>query len=232
MKTAVCPPSLFHGTTPPVIVAPRSNDGPIQRKRLRLPRRLEASINALSEKHQPIQAMWAGGDLGFAGRKLPTGYGSVSLQASINGIALGDAWSQKTTYAESTEHAEDAVIDYVQQCAYAIGMQGYPSFVTPTMKKVIDSMATSAKMNLVISNLTASPCSDKRGTNKKTDAAGCTERLIKLKEDLEKQNYTVSITVNADHYYQPQGVVNAKAQSKKAADDLKAAKIAVNIANP
>jgi len=44
-----------------------------------------------------------------------------------------------------------------------------------------------------------------------------------LKSDLEKEKYTVSITINADHYYQPQKILNAKAQSEKAAADLKTA---------
>jgi len=113
---------------------------------------------------------------------MPTGYGSVSLQASINGIALGDAWSKKTTYAESTEHAEDAVVDYVQSCVFAISLGSYPSNATSVMKEVIDSMASTATMKLIINNLTASPCSDKHGTNKKNGCCWLCRKIDRIEK--------------------------------------------------
>jgi hypothetical protein len=63
------------------------------------------------------------GSLGFRGMSKPSPRHSVSLKATINGITLGDAWSNQTTYSEGTEHAEDAVIDLVGHIEGAVQYQ-------------------------------------------------------------------------------------------------------------
>lgn len=170
------------------------------------------------------------GDLGFEELKKPTGYGSVSLKATVNGFSVGDAWSKKYTHTEDTEHAEDAAVDFVEYCALWIGWKKYPPDASTALKSVIDSMAKDAKMQLEITDLTASPCSTAQGTCKKKNSKGCSERLIALKEQLKKDGYkTVSISVSAAHYYQPQGVDGAKKKSEAAKGDLEKAGITVTI---
>ena len=155
------------------------------------------------------RAQEAAPSLGFAGLQAPTGYGAVSLSATLGGQNLGNAWSRQTTYSEGTEHAEDALVDYIETLEFGAHYRGV------TLKK-----------DLVINNLTASPCSKRRGTCTKPDMTGCAERLIEL------ANRGFQITVNADHYYQPHGVDDAKNRSIQACADMTAAGITVNIANP
>jgi hypothetical protein len=146
------------------------------------------------------------GVLGFEDLKIPTGYGAVTLTASLNGTDLGHAWSKKTTYSKGTEHAEDALVDFIEEL----------EFLSPQV--------FTAGKTLVINGLTASPCSKARGTCDKPDMTGCTERLIEL------AGRGFKIMVNADHYYQPSGVVDAKNKSKQACEDMKKAGITVNVA--
>ncbi len=177
-----------------------------------------------------VQRMLGTGEMGFDELKVPTGYGSVSLKATVNGYSVGDAWSKKYTFTEDTEHAEDACVDFVEHCAFWIGLGKYPPEPSDTLKAVIDSMAKDAKMHLVINELTASPCSTKRGTCGKRNTTGCTERLIGLVGFLKGLGYkSISISVSAGHYYQPQGVGSAKAKSEAAKGDLEAAGITVTI---
>ncbi len=177
-----------------------------------------------------VQRMLGTGEMGFDELKVPTGYGSVSLKATVNGYSVGDAWSKSYTFAEDTEHAEDACVDFVEHCAFWIGQGKYPPNPSDTLKAVIDSMAKNAKMHLVITELTASPCSTKRGTCQKRNTTGCTERLIGLVGMLKELGYkSISISVSADHYYQPQGVEGAKKRSESAKGDLEAAGITVTI---
>lgn len=146
--------------------------------------------------------------LGFGDKNKPKGYGSVSLEATLGGFDLGSAWSQKTTYSEGTEHAEDALCDLAEMIVWEAERQ----------KKDFCK-------DLVIKNLTATPCSSKYDTCKKGDMVGCTERLIELAE----QGFV--ITIYADHYYQPKGMKGAKEASKKAVKMLEDKKIKVYVKN-
>jgi hypothetical protein len=148
--------------------------------------------------------------MGFESKTAPTGYGSVSLTATMGTLDLGAAWSQKTTYASGTEHAEDALVDTIETL----------HFQAENMGREVDK-----SIPIVISNLTASPCSSTVGTCSKGDTEGCTERLIGLAKEGHK------ITINADHYYQPKGVKDAKAKSKAACEQMRKAGITVNIKN-
>jgi hypothetical protein len=176
-------------------------------------------------------SLYGSGSLGFQGLKVPTGYGSVSLKASINGIDLGNAWSKKTTYSEGTEHAEDAVVDLVEQIEAAVEFP-INMFASGLDVNVINSVQANKLNNkantLVIDNLTASPCSRARGTCDKPDLVGCAERLIALAKRNEN-GVTWKITVNANHLYQPQGVANAKQRSAEAVQDMQNAGITVNV---
>lgn len=163
--------------------------------------------------------------LGFWHLKEPTGYGSVKLKASINGIDIGSAWSHKAKYDEGSEHAEDNVIEYVQSLFLASELN---LKVSDLDRSVIQSIYDNKKVEVLITNLTASPCSSKRGTTKEKE--GCAEKLIELLNDYKKAN--ISIAITADHYYQPKNVEDAKAKSKKACKDLRNAGIKVTITNP
>jgi hypothetical protein len=202
--------------------------------------------------------------MGFAGLSVPTGYGSVSLTASINGINLGDAWSKKTAYTKGTEHAEDAVVDLVEQIEAAVDLPNIGGFSTDLDPAVLQSVRnrqlSGQPCTLVIDNLTASPCSRLRGTCDKPDMVGCADRLIELTIPAERRSWrpryqessfgrpirvppptpqsnqpgiqpgiTWAITINADHYYQPQGVEGAKQKSAAAVQDMRQAGIIVNI---
>jgi len=171
---------------------------------------------------------FAQGTMGFQGLKIPTGYGAVKLKAKVNGIDVGDAWSKKTTYSQGTEHAEDAVVDYIEclemSVEFSINMLKNPGDL-PVIQSMQLNKFNKKGNTLVIENLTASPCSKTLGTCDKPDMVGCAERLI----ELTKRGWTVS--VSADHYYQPQGVVDAKNLSKQAAQAMEKAGITVVIAN-
>jgi len=131
--------------------------------------------------------------LGFGDKKKPTGYGSVSLEATLGGFDLGMAWSQKTTYSKGSEHAEDALCDLCEAIEWEAERQN-----------------KDFKKDLVVKNLTASPCSSTYGTCTKGDMDGCAERLIEL------AGRGFVITIYADHYYQPKNVEDAKKKSIKA----------------
>jgi hypothetical protein len=173
------------------------------------------------------------GELGFAGLAAPAGYGAVSLRATVNGFSVGDAWSREYKFTEDTEHAEDAVVDFLEFCVFWIKLRRYPPDASATLRSVIDSMAQHSRAHVAITDLTASPCSSERGTCKKRNISGCTDRLIGLKEFLAGSGFQdISISVSADHYYQPQGIDEAKAKSQAAKADLEKAGISVAIARP
>lgn len=159
----------------------------------------------------------------------PQGYGVVSLSATLNGVDLGSAWSQQPRYTEDTEHAEDAVVDLIEKIQFFMGVGGYPSGSQAYFKPYVETVANAAhvgnRSDLVINDLTASPCSSRYGTCGKTNAKGCAERLMSI---LDYGLYNV--TVNADHYYQPHGVVDAKKKSADACAEMRTAGITVNIA--
>ncbi len=158
----------------------------------------------------------------------PTGYGAVTLSATLNGHDLGMTWSRQTTYSEGTEHAEDQLIDLVDSLDAAAG--GYSIFATdlqgiPNLDAVIASLQNGEK-NLVINNLSASPCSSTEGTCDKGDCDGCAERL----RGLARRGYTIRIS--CDHYYQPKGVDDAKQKSKDACAAMRGDGITITVAKP
>lgn len=162
--------------------------------------------------------------LGFQERKEPSGYGAVRLSASGNGIDLGPAWSTQPKASEGTEHAEDNVIEYVQALILKSAF-GMATSVSKFDREVMESIVAKGKLDLVIADLTASPCSSRRGTTK--EDMGCAEKLIEMVKTYE--NFSLSIT--ADHYYQPRGVASAKEKSRLACADMVAAGIKVTITN-
>lgn len=163
--------------------------------------------------------------LGFSHLKEPTGYGSVSLNAAINGSDIGKAWSRKTTYTD-TEHAEDAVVDYIEWLEMGLEFPAIARDFSPTDLKIAQSL--SHQKRLVITNLSASPCSSSTGTFKGGQkGCGCAERLIELAER------GWSITIGADHYYQPQHMnpSDGKEASAQACEMMKKAGIGVVVAH-
>lgn len=182
---------------------------PVAQRIVAAPGRAPLRVQLPARASRVLQRAAEEPSIGFEGLQAPTGYGAVSLSATLGGQNLGNAWSRQTTYSDGTEHAEDALVDYIEQ----LEMSAHYDNVT-------------LKKDLVINNLTASPCSKRRGTCKKADIAGCAERLIEL------ANRGFHITVNADHYYQPHGVDDAKNKSRQACDDMTAAGITVHIAHP
>jgi hypothetical protein len=170
----------------------------------------------------------------------PTGYGSVSLKVLINGFNLGDAWSRKTTYSKGTEHAEDAVVDLVEQYEAAVEFPNSAGFSTGLDPNILNSVRNNLAANLpntlVIQDLTSSPCSSKHGTCKKGDLDGCAERLIELIRPTPSNGPGIrwQITITADHYYQPriEGVNDTKGKSALAVRDMRTAGIMVNIKKP
>lgn len=173
------------------------------------------------------------GVLGFAEKKKPGGYGSVSLKATLNGFDLGHTWSQSPTYTEDAEHAEDALVDFIQMIEAYLS-EGNPAYLPKELQEdevlmnaLLESIYKNKQRNLIITDLTASPCSQAFGTNKKVNDSGCAEKLIEL-----KKHYKYEITIYAEHYYQPNFVGDAKKRSIKAVKMMQDAGIKVNISNP
>lgn len=173
------------------------------------PRRVRSTMVPRGWRTLQPSAM-ATGDLGFADLKIPTGYGSMVLKAKICGHDVGDAWSRSTTYSEGAEHAEDALVDQVELIELSLR----------------DQKLSKRAMTIEVTGLTATPCSSTRGTCDKPDMVGCAERLI----ELAKRGWKISI--QADHYYQPKGVANAKEKSKLACKDMIKAGMKIAVAKP
>jgi hypothetical protein len=153
----------------------------------------------------------------------------VFCSATLNGVSLGAAWSSKSPYLaeNASEHAEDAVVDYIEWLEVLNELSSARHGVDQETINLAASL--SVKRVLVISGLTASPCSSTpRGdskvvtTTKKDKAQGCTERLI----GLAKRGYVIAI--NADHYYQGGGA-GGKEASIEACEAMKSAGIKVVI---
>jgi hypothetical protein len=158
----------------------------------------------------------------------PTGYGAVTLSATLNGYDLGTTWSRQTTYSEGTEHAEDQLVDLIEALEGAAA--GYSIFTRdlqgiPNLTAVTASVQNGGKA-LVINNLSASPCSSTEGTCDKGDCEGCAERL----RGLAKRGYMIRIS--CDHYYQPKGVEDAKQKSKNACTAMMGDGITITVAKP
>jgi hypothetical protein len=156
--------------------------------------------------------------LGFGKLKEPEGYGAVVLSAGLNGINLGKAWSKKTTYSSGTEHAEDAVVDFIEYLEAILEFPALQKGATDDEIRLAQTLP--GKKELVIHGLTASPCTSeerdglKVTTCKKGDMEGCTERLI----GLVKRGY--AITLHVDHLYQPK-VKGGKKASLSAVEEMR-----------
>lgn len=163
---------------------------------------------------------------GFGNAKLPTGYGTVSCKVTLNGHELGVCWSKQTTYCDGTEHAEDAVCDHMQSILFGLDGFQMPEGVVADIRHV----RTHGNNELEITELTASPCSSSTNpkTSSKPDTVGCTERLIELKNMWENDGYQLTISIEADHLYQPR-IRGAKAASVEAAKALIAAGISIKV---
>jgi len=163
---------------------------------------------------------------GFGNAKLPKGYGTVSCKVTLNGHELGVCWSKKTTYCEGTEHAEDAVCDHMEGILFGLAGFQMPEGIVADIRHV----EPNGNNTLEITELTASPCSSSTQpkTSSKPDTVGCTERLIELKEMWRRDGYKLSISVEADHLYQPR-IRGGKAASATAVQALIDAGISVSL---
>ncbi|WP_414720476.1 DUF4157 domain-containing protein [Streptomyces sp.] len=150
----------------------------------------------------------------------------VMLNATLNGVDLGTYASAAHIFNRATsDHAEDAIVDAME----ALDMAG----------QLLDNNT------LVITDLTASPCTTTERTNPATGETlpitsnkgaagstdGCTERLIELARDgtVNGKRFTISIT--CEHYYQPR-VQGGKEASRQAVAAMQQAGIQVTVLNP
>lgn len=150
---------------------------------------------------------------------------SVTLNATVNGVGIGTFSSQTTPYSPG-DHAEDQLIDELET---ACSM--------PTMARADTAQALAQGQpdgqggrlhTLVISDLTASPCSSRHGTTTKAPGVeGCTERLVDLATN-GHHGHRFQITIRAHHLYQPR-IPNARALSQQAVADLTAAGITIQV---
>ncbi|MER0244893.1 hypothetical protein AAHZ94_23445 [Streptomyces sp. HSW2009] len=151
---------------------------------------------------------------------------SVTLDAALGGTAIG-TFSSQTTAQSRSDHAEDQLIDELESALLFVG--GGSAATTSALAAGQTDPATGLTTHqLVISNLTASPCSHRQGTSTKVDKAdGCAERLIDLATNgIATHRFQISIT--ADRLYKPQ-VEGALERSQRAVDDMRAAGIAVRV---
>ncbi|MFI1360637.1 DUF4157 domain-containing protein [Streptomyces sp. NPDC020898] len=146
---------------------------------------------------------------------------SVTLQATLNGIAIGTFSSETTPYSPG-DHAEDQMVDEIESAI--AGLYGKPAV---TQALAAGQQGTQHTLGI---RLTASPCSSTRGTCAKADRSeGCAERLIELAQR-GYNGHTFTISVRAHHLYQPRlPGVDSKQASTHALSDMAAAGIAVTI---
>ncbi|MEU4485399.1 eCIS core domain-containing protein [Streptomyces purpurascens] len=145
---------------------------------------------------------------------------SVTLEASMNGVQLG-SFSSKGFSESPGDHAEDQLLDYLEVLVWNYNQSvaaGNPDTNNALYLGRQRSVGTT-KHKVDIVNLTASPCSTKRGTCSKEFGDGCTERLIEFATQVH-EGHEFSFSIHAKHYYQPHGVEDAKSKSKKAVKDL------------
>jgi hypothetical protein len=151
----------------------------------------------------------------------------VILNATLNGVDLGLYGSAAHSHdRSSSDHAEDAILDALETLAWQ-----NPAALLPSN-------------TLVITNLTASPCTTTVRTHHRTGAQlpitsnkgpagstdGCTERLIELANGSAIDGHTFRISITCDHYYQPQ-ISGAKDASRAAVAAMQAAGITVTVTN-
>jgi hypothetical protein len=153
----------------------------------------------------------------------------VILDASLNGTDLGVYASASQAHdRSSSDHAEDAILDLLETVVWK-----HPQALQPVN-------------TLVITGLTASPCTTMERDDPQTGAKlpatsrkgrpgstdGCAERLIELATD-GLDGYTFQISVSCDHYYQPREAgPGAKEASRQAVAAMRAAGIAVTVTKP
>ncbi|TXS48993.1 eCIS core domain-containing protein [Streptomyces sp. OR43] len=138
---------------------------------------------------------------------------SVTLQATLNGTAIGTFSSETTAYSPM-DHAEDQLLDELD--ATIDGLYG--------KAQVAAALAIGGQAHTLSIHLSASPCSSTHATTTKTDAVGCAERLSELARN-GYAGHTFAITVIADHLY---GRSNASRESSaRAISDMRAAGITV-----
>ncbi|MFF1692910.1 DUF4157 domain-containing protein [Streptomyces sp. NPDC058257] len=148
---------------------------------------------------------------------------STILTATLNGHAIG-TWTSKTTAQSEGDHAEDQLLDYLDSEIAHYEATGNPDSV---MSTGVPRSRGGMRHQLAIS-ITASPCSSKHGTSRKTYGEGCAERLIDYAENgYMGHKFTISMT--AAHYYQPQNMRGGKGKSKDAVKDMRSAGIHVSV---
>jgi hypothetical protein len=205
----------------PRTMAPGAGGAPIQARRagpFRGP--LALPTGAPASRRGVVQRMMVDDEV-----KVDPRY-TVALKASINGVDIGTIISKTTRYGADVEHdhAEDGAVHYLQALVGDLertggrGVQGW----TPVDVAVATSLKFDGTKNvLVISALTASPCTAK--TTNKAKGEACAEQLIELATkglDLRIEDTTLTalfdIRIEADHLYQP-GSNGAEKEASRAA---------------
>ena len=94
---------------------------------------------------------------------------------------------------------------------------------------VVNSILETQEISVGILDLTATPCSFAEGTTTRNDGDGYAERLVDLMEQISDDHFRPSISIQADHYYQRQGVVNVEVKSIAAVKTMIAGGIEVAV---
>ena len=148
---------------------------------------------------------------------------TTTVTATLNGHPIG-SWTSETTAQSDHDHAEDQMLDYLDQ-----EIDYYESSYDPNSVMSTGVPRTRGGMRHQLAlNITASPCSKTRGTSRKSHGDGCAERLIDYAEN-GYRGHKFTISMSAHHYYQPQGVSGAKDKSKAAVRDMRGAGINVSV---
>jgi hypothetical protein len=135
---------------------------------------------------------------------------TVTLRATLNGHRIGTFSSETTPYSPG-DHAEDQMVDEIE--ATIANLQPNRA----VQRALADIQG---RRHILEIDLTASPCSSRRGTAAKADRAeGCAERLIELAEH-GYLGHHFKIYLNAHHLYRPGGVSDSKRKSEKAMQDM------------
>jgi hypothetical protein len=170
---------------------------------------------------------------------------TVGLQASLNGVQIGNYISKSSKFGEDSEHdhAEDGILHALQSVVMTLELTGGKLAEGMGKAEVAIAQALTGNNVLLISNLTSSPCTTStkvKKTSNKAAGEGCTEQLIELaskgldlKIDAKTAKLNFKISVQADHYYQPGANGSERDLSKNASIDavtrMKSAGIAVAV---
>jgi len=139
-------------------------------------------------------------------------------------ISQSSSYNVGATVHIERDHAEDEFIGWSETILGAF----YDGVIVPNAALVPPGHNFPIEMEIF--GLSASPCSSVRGTSNK--AVGCTEELIDLATNgIQNLPYTFSISVEADHLYQPghMGRIAGRAASQLAVEDMEQANITVDI---